>query len=169
MSTGLIYAARVPLDLPREMVATRSADLDEVEAEIHDCPFTLDEVALDPREQVLTVPFMRFGFEEERVIGSRRLRTDYEFPWVRSYLRVNHALGYRIDDGALIGSYTLLGVRFDDDARRVLIEPIPDLQIAVDVARLEVRVQHTDHRLGTGRRSARFGGLAYTYDRSVHR
>lgn len=149
-----------------DVTVTDPARLNEVEAQIHDCPFDPDDVLFDAPARTLTVPFRRYGWSEERKVGGSLIRTDYEFPWRRSFLRVLHAGAARVDDRARIGMAELLQVEYRAEASMVQLHSIPDHDVEVDVDALEVAVEHTDEVIGRGRRSA-FLGLAYSYDHSV--
>jgi hypothetical protein len=150
-----------------DVTITDPERLSEVEAQIHDCPFDPDDVLFDGSGRTLTVPFRRYGWDEERKIGGSAMWTDYEFPWRRSFLRVLHATAARIDDGAQIGMAELLAVEYRADAPGVHLHSVPDHDVEVDVDALEVTVEHTDEVLGAGRRRA-YLGLIYRYDGAVH-
>src|SRR3954470_20252326 len=93
----------MPADHWQDVTVTDPDRLTEVEAQIHDCPFGPDEVAFDRPGRTLTVAFRRYGFDDERRVGGTPVRADYEFPWRRSFLRIDHATDYRVDDRARIG------------------------------------------------------------------
>ena len=150
----------------QDVTVTDPDRLSEVEAQVHDCPFDPADVSFDEPARTVTVPFRRYGWDEEARVGGTPVRLVYEFPWRRSFLRVLHATAYRVDDRAGIGEAELLSVHYDASSSRVSLGSTPDTEIVVDVEVCEVAVEHTDEVLGRGRRSVWFG-LLYTYDHEV--
>ena len=151
----------------QEVTITDPGRLDEVEAQIHDCPFDPDEIRFDEPDRALTVPFRRYGWDGERRIGGNAVMAEYEFPWRRSFLRVLHATAARIEDRARIGMAELLSVEYREERSTVHLRSIPEHDVEVEVDALEVAVRHTDEVLGTGRRRAYLGRI-YRYDGAVH-
>src|SRR4051794_6535222 len=156
----------MPADHWQDVTVTDPDRLTEVEAQIHDCPFGPDEVAFDRLGRTLTVAFRRYGFDDERRVGGTPVRADYEFPWRRSFLRIDHAKDYRVDDRARIGEAELVPLRYDAAAATDTLDSTPDHEIEVDVEELRVSVEHTAEILGRGRRSAWFD-FVYSYDNEV--
>ncbi|HKP91787.1 MAG TPA: DUF2948 family protein [Thermoleophilaceae bacterium] len=150
-----------------DVTVTDPARLDEVEAQIHDCPFEPDDVRFDEPARTLTIPFRRYGWDQERRVGGTPIRADYEFPWRRSFLRVLHATAVRIDDRAQVGTSELLGVEYRADPPTVRLHSMPDHEVEVAVDALAVAVEHTGEVLGSGRRQA-YLGMIYRADDAVH-
>jgi len=144
--------------------ATDHVALDEVTGEIHDWSFDMEDVFYDASARTVVIPFRRWSYAEAVQVASAPKRrwwmfgaprgTEWEAPWYRWYLRVEHAAGLEIDDDEASGGGDFVAIDFDDVRRVVTIRCVGgfvELRIPVDA--LRIQLEQTGEKLGRARYS----------------
>jgi hypothetical protein len=156
------------------LMITDAADLDEVNGEIHDWFFDIEDVAFDRQAAELTIPFRRWSYEEARLIGEdppvtgwRKLfgtttAKSWEAPWYRWVLRIQNADSYRLQDDARIGCGDFNEISYDLARSSLIVRGSIPVTIEARVHAIAVSVEQTNELLGIARYRTFGGSDSYT-------
>lgn len=155
-----------------EIIATDAPRLNEIEGEIHDWFFDLDDIQFDSGTGKIVIPFRRWDYDERRLISTeqqgwfrRRMREHWEAPWYRWFLSVGRVDGYELVDEADVGQTDFCSISYDAIDGTLTIQGCQPVTLTASVRALEVSLRETAEVIGTARFSS---GPGLYYDGAVY-
>jgi hypothetical protein len=130
-------------DTPTTVTARLSEELSAITDLVHDCWFDIDDIRYDPEVRTLTIPFQRPM--PERAIKGARLFGRRRVPRVECFLRIGEVRRWKMVDEKCVGRYDFNEVNYDRPQETINISTGVPLELAVEVDRLDVSVDITDH------------------------
>lgn len=142
------------------LTATTLEALDEVDSQIHDSYYDIEDVSFDAASGKLTIPLRSWPYEEARVVredpaptGWRRIfgaapTQSWEAPWYRWFLRIENVESYELEDHAEIGLADFDVISYDEARSTVTIEGNLPITIEASVTTLSVTLEQTGQMLG---------------------
>lgn len=144
-----------------DLTASTPDQLAVVEGELHDWFFDPEEVRHVAHLQQVVIPFRRWDYSQARELPVppsrsrlwRRKRSagrtkQWEAPFYRWYLYIDHVRSLAIEDEAEIGTADFNTVTFDPREGTLIIECSFPVTLRLDVDDLLVRIEETHELLG---------------------
>ncbi len=118
---------------------------------IHDQRFEIERLTYAPELRTLRLPFEK---EDRGNLGARGYQLLFHrwlLPIHEHILEIRNTKSYSTNDSAQIRSYTFNVMQYDAKKREIRILACEDLQVAVEVADLDVAILATGKNLGVRR------------------
>jgi hypothetical protein len=136
---------------------TKREQIENVNQHIHDQYFSLSELSYEPTTRMLRIPFEAEDRSQAMGPWYQYFCKRWRFKVFKHVLEIQHVESHRIDDSANISSYTFDAINLTVNGRTLTISACEDLQIILEIDKLDIAIFRTNEYLGIRSVLAIFG------------